>query len=253
MENIKLQIESGVGVLELNRGRANPINMEMMREIHKVVKQLAEDDSVRGLILTGSPGFFSVGLDVMELVSLDEQGLDRFWREFFRLMKALVGFQKPLICAVSGYAPAGGCVLSLCCDYVLMADGDFRIGLNEIEVGLFVPRPILDLLISRVGQDKASQLVLDSRMLTPGQAQRFGLVHELCDCAELMTRANSLINRWLKWDAESWKKTKVELKAPTLERWEQPFDDLIERIKRHWKNPGTLESLNRVVNALKKT
>jgi len=253
MNTIKLEAESGVGVLSLNRGRANPINTEMMREIHKEITRLDEDESIHGLILTGNPGFFSVGLDVMELVSLDEAGLDRFWREFFRLMKALVGFRKPLICAVSGYAPAGGCVLSLCCDYVLMADGDFRIGLNEIEVGLFVPRPILDLLIARVGQDNASQLVLDSRMLTPGQAQRFGLVHELCNGDELMDRAQNLIKRWLKWDSQAWKKTKVELKAPILESWNQPFDDLINKIKDHWKNPGTLQSLQRVVNSLKKS
>ncbi|MBT3784519.1 enoyl-CoA hydratase/isomerase family protein [bacterium] len=252
MNTLSVETQSEITTIRLSSGRANPIGLEMMRELYKEMVRLDEDESVRGVILTGNPGYFSVGLNVMELASLDDPGLDRFWREFFRLIKSLVGFTKPLICAVSGYAPAGGCVLSLCCDRVLMADGDFRIGLNEIEVGLFVPEPILQLMIARVGEDRASQLVLDSRLLTPGQAQRFGLVHELCSGSELMDKAEGILRRWIKWHPPAWTKTKVELRSRLLESLNQPPDALIGRIFEHWKSPGTQESIMKVVKSLKK-
>ena len=134
MDTIKVNIKDKIAVLSMNRGRSNAINAEMVAELHQMVRNIENDDSIAGLILTGKDGFFSAGLDLIELYNYDEEAIKNFWINFLDLVTTLVSFKKPMIAAISGHSPAGGCVLALCCDYRIMAEGKFIIGLNEVPV-----------------------------------------------------------------------------------------------------------------------
>ena len=76
--------------------------------------------------------------------------------------RALAAFPSPVVAAIAGHAPAGGCVLALCCDYRIMASGPFRIGLNETQVGLVAPEGIQHLLRRVVGLHRAERLLQDA-------------------------------------------------------------------------------------------
>src|SRR5690606_27858920 len=106
----------------------------------------AQADGVAAVIVSGLPGIFSAGLDVPHLVSLgdDRNALRAAWAAFFGAARGLAACRVPVVAAITGHAPAGGCVLSLCCDYRIMARADdgaapFTIGMNEARVGLAVP------------------------------------------------------------------------------------------------------------------
>ncbi|MFM6988179.1 MAG: enoyl-CoA hydratase/isomerase family protein, partial [Arenimonas sp.] len=81
--------------------------------------------------------------------------------------------------AIGGHNPAGGCVLALCCDYRVMAEGPFRIGLNETQVGLAVPDAIQYLMRRIVGAHRAERLVVAGAMIESAQAHSIGLVDAL--------------------------------------------------------------------------
>ncbi len=72
MNTIKVRIKDKIAVLYLDRGRSNAINSEMLSELSRTIRNIENDDSIAGLILTGKDGFFSAGLDLIELYDYDE-------------------------------------------------------------------------------------------------------------------------------------------------------------------------------------
>ena len=120
--------------LRLARPPANALNPALIRGLADAV-EAAPAAGVRALVISGRPGMFSGGLDVPEFLTLDRDGMLGALRDFFRLMRTLAASEVPIVAAITGHAPAGGAVISIFCDRRVMADGDFRIGLNEVQVG----------------------------------------------------------------------------------------------------------------------
>jgi enoyl-CoA hydratase/carnithine racemase len=85
------------------------------------------------------------------LLKLDRPATDAVWRDFYALMNALASSPIPIAVAITGLAPAGGTVLALFCDWRVAAEGDSKIGLSEVQVGLPLPPVILSALRRLVG------------------------------------------------------------------------------------------------------
>ena len=101
----------------------------------------------RALVLSGREGMFSAGLDVPVLIELEREELSRALGAFFDAIEALAASAVPVAAAITGHSPAGGAVLSLCCDWRVMAEGDFTIGLSEVRIGIPVPRILAELAV----------------------------------------------------------------------------------------------------------
>ncbi|MBK7640026.1 MAG: enoyl-CoA hydratase/isomerase family protein [Bacteroidetes bacterium] len=74
-----------------------------------------------------------------------------FGRDFSKFLITISKFPKPLVAAITGHSPAGGCIIGICCDYRVMAKGNYKIGLNEIPVGIIVPKGIMALYSRCIG------------------------------------------------------------------------------------------------------
>ena len=108
-QTIQINKNKTYTLITLNRGKSNPINMEMLQELHDCFNQLKNDNSVPGVILTGQENFFSVGVDVVEVYTYNREQSKEYWSLLFSLMVKMAKFHKPLIVAISGHSPAGGC------------------------------------------------------------------------------------------------------------------------------------------------
>ena len=126
--------------LRLNRPPANALSPELIVALRRSVES-APNDGVRALVLSGAPGRFCAGLDVPLLLTFDRPAMASLWRELYALMRALACSPIPIAAAITGHAPAGGTVLPLFCDWRVIADGDFKMGLNEVQVGASRSRP----------------------------------------------------------------------------------------------------------------
>ena len=190
----------GYEVWRLNRGRGNPINDALVTVIRQELARAKTDNTVRGLILTGnSDGIFSVGLDLKELYYFDEPQMVAFWENWQAMVIELAAFPKPMIAAINGHSPAGGCVLAVTCDYRLMAADDrYKIGLNEVAVGIAVPQYIFTLYSFWLGTRQAYQNLLVGRLLTATEAHQQNLVDELCEIGALLPRAEELMKTLIK-------------------------------------------------------
>lgn len=185
------RIEHGpIRELKLARAPVNALNPELCGALSAALAEAARD-GVQGLVLSGGPKVFSAGLDVPYLLSLgdDRAALMAAWESFFAAARALAAFPAPVVAAIAGHAPAGGCVLALCCDYRVMASGPFRIGLNETQVGLVAPEGIQHLLRRVVGLHRAERLLVAGELVEAERAHAIGLVDELTDIDEVAIRA----------------------------------------------------------------
>lgn len=176
--------------LRLSRPPVNALNPELVCALRKAVSE-APTHGARGIILSGHPGMFSAGLDVPTLLQFDRVGMGAFWQEFVGLCEALGRSSIPVVAAITGHSPAGGAVLTLFCDYRIMARGEFRIGLNEVQVGLVVPEIIQAAMRRLLGAHRAERLMVAGAMVEAEEAHRIGLVDELVETELVVGRAIS--------------------------------------------------------------
>ncbi|MFA5684211.1 MAG: enoyl-CoA hydratase/isomerase family protein [Lysobacteraceae bacterium] len=175
--------------LRLARPPANALDQALLEALDAaIVDSLA--GGAQGLVLSGAPGLFSAGLDVPSLLQLPGRAeLEAAWRSFFAVCARLCACPVPTVAAITGHSPAGGAVLSLYCDYRVMAQGPYRIGLNEVQVGLIVPETIQYALRRLLGAHRAERLLVAGAMIEAGQARDIGLVDALAPVDEVVAQA----------------------------------------------------------------
>ena len=175
---IEVTDHGAVREVRLARPPANALNPELLRHLVAAL-DAAVAGGARAIVISGRPGMFTGGLDVPELLQLDRGQMLDAWKVFFDVQARLAASPLPVVAAITGHSPAGGAVLSLYCDYRVMADGPFKIGLNEVQVGL-CPGPVIYAVLRRlVGPRHADQLVSAGALLTPPEALEVGLVDRI--------------------------------------------------------------------------
>lgn len=132
------------------------------------------------ILLTGTGDAFSAGLNLKEVMSLDETSAGPFLRLLEACMAALYLYPAPTVAAVNGHAIAGGCILALCCDHrVATSSSSAKIGINEVAVGLRFPPRTLAIARARVSRRYRDRVLLGGSLFSPRDACEIGLVDEL--------------------------------------------------------------------------
>lgn len=253
MKTLYLSINNKLAVVTLNRGRSNPINAEMVAELTAAVKEMEADDAVEGLIITGKEGFFSAGIDLMEVYHYDEQQSKDFWTNFLLMQATLVNFKKPFVAAITGHSPAGGCIIALCADYRIMANGNYRIGLNEIPVGIIVPDAVFHLYAFWLGKRKAYQYLLEGKLLKTEEALLDGLIDEACEPASVLAAAEQKIRFYMKMNPATWQQSKLNLRKELSNKMQADHSETLNKMLVKWWLPETRLSLQKVIEQLTKT
>jgi 3,2-trans-enoyl-CoA isomerase len=186
-----LTIDHGpVRELQLARPPVNALDPGLVQALRLAVAH-APDDGARALVISGRAGLFSAGLDVPALQALDRAAMRTFWRDFFDLLRTLAASPLPLCAAMAGHSPAGGMVIGLFCDRRIAAAGEYKLGLNEVQVGLPVPPVILAAHRLLIGPRESARLAVPGTMVGPDEALRIGLVDEVVAVEEVTPRARA--------------------------------------------------------------
>ncbi|GAA4783238.1 enoyl-CoA hydratase/isomerase family protein [Olivibacter ginsenosidimutans] len=250
MEYLKLDISEHVAYVKMQRGKANTLNLEMVCELKEILVRLQQNETIGGMVLYGQEGFFSAGLDLVTLYDYDEHQIRTFWESFLDLLKTFVSFPKPTIAAISGHSPAGGCVLTLCCDYRIMAKGDFIIGMNEVPVGIIVPHNIFVLYSFWLGKAKAYRFLLAGELLDPERALHEGLVDELAPMNQLHHLADKQMKKYLNFNWTTWQRSKQYMRKDLIATFHQDVDEIINDVLQQWWNPSTRAILKTIITNL---
>ncbi len=243
MSLVETVVHGHVSELRLARPPVNALNPELCHDLLQALDK-ALVNGARGIVLAGGPKVFSAGLDVPFLLSLgnDHAALLQAWNAFFGVARALVACPVPVVAAIAGHAPAGGCVLALCCDYRVMADGPYRIGLNETQVGLVAPEGIQALLSRVVGPHRSERLLVAGALVESGEALRIGLVDELTGIDGVGTRARLWLDELLLLPREPMLETRRIARRDVIATLQPERIDL-PRFIEAWTHPDTQAGL----------
>ena len=243
MSLIETVVHGHVTELHLARAPVNALNPELCNGLTQALAS-AVANGARGIVLSGGPKVFSAGLDVPFLLSLgdDQAALLQAWTAFFDAARALLNCPVPVVAAMAGHAPAGGCVLALCCDYRIMAEGPYRIGLNETQVGLVAPEGIQSLMARVVGPHRAERLLVAGMMVDAAEALRIGLVDELTGIDDVATRARVWLEELLQLPHKPMLETRRIARAGAIDCLREERIDL-GRFVAAWMEPDTQAGL----------
>jgi 3,2-trans-enoyl-CoA isomerase len=250
MNTLNITVQDAVAIISLNNGNSNAINKEMLTDLKKIFKSIQTDDAIRGVILTGKHGFFSSGLDLIELYDYNEEQIKAFWEQFLDLVTTLTLFKKPLISAISGHSPAGGCVLAVCSDYRVMAEGKYIIGLNEVPVGIIVPNSIFELYAFWIGKAKAYQNLLEGKLMGADEAKSIGLIDETAPIESLMTVAQKKMKTYISYDPTTWQESKLNLRQDLIQSVSADQTATLEKMLKQWWAPSTRSILKTIIQNL---
>ena len=130
---------NGIIDIQMNRPPVNALNLEIVEGLHHAIDDHT-NNGAKALMLSGREGIYSAGLDVKKLLEMNADEITVFFKSFWGLMAKISKSPIPIAAAITGHSPAGGAVLANFCDYRVGANGSFKIGMNEVFVGLEVPR-----------------------------------------------------------------------------------------------------------------
>jgi enoyl-CoA hydratase/carnithine racemase len=206
MSAVVIESHGPVAVLRLTSGVTNAVGSAVLQDLQRLLPAVRE--SFRGLVLAGNPKFFSIGLDLPELLALDRDSMADFWHRFEDLVLALYTLPLPTAAALAGHANGGGAILSLACDYRFVAEGRKLISLNEVAIGVPVPY-LADLLLRQIAGDRAAVgIEYESKLVPPEEARAVGLVDGVCGQAEVEAAAIAKVARLASAPAHAFALTK---------------------------------------------
>lgn len=237
--------------LKLARPPVNALNPELVATLDKALLE-AIDGGARAVVLSGRKGLFSAGLDVPELLTLDESGMRAFWASFFGFLGRVASSPVPVVAALTGHSPAGGTVIALFADYRVQAEGDFRLGLNEVQVGLVVPPVIHQALVRLIGVYQAERHLVAGQMIPVEEAIGIGLVDELAPADQAVDQALAWCRYHLALPADAMKATRQLCRADIAAWFDDPTALDLDAFVEGWFAESTQATLNDLVARLKK-
>src|SRR3954468_7755791 len=155
--------EGNIRELRLARPPVKALNLELLRALGAAVGAAKNHDA---LVISGQPGVFTAGLDVRSMLEMNKDAVAQVFIELWRVQRAIATCPVPVVLALTGHSPAGGTVLAIHGDYRVAALGEFRLGLNEVQVGL-IPGAVIHGAFRRLVGGHATQLLGRGALIDP--------------------------------------------------------------------------------------
>lgn len=236
-----------VTVLRLSHGRVNALDLELNEAIAEEVGAL---DDARAIVVTGAGSSFCAGVDLKRIVDGSTDDAYAFLTSLSRAFLAVFDHPGPTVAAVNGHAIAGGLVLALACDHRLGAEGDGRLGLSELRVGVPFPTSAIEIVRHAVGVPVAADLALSARLVGMDSALELGIVERIVAADDLEAQAVALARRLASYAPATYALSKRQLQRParTAIVANTPVDDL--EVNELWAEDATTARIRAFLDSL---
>ena len=223
---VSYHLEDGIATLTLANGKVNAISPEVIAAFHAALDRAEADGAI--VIITGTPGILSGGYDLKVMKSGPQAAIDLV-AAGSGLARRMLAHPFPIIVACTGHAVAKGAFILLSADYRVGVDGPFRIGLNEVQIGMTMHHVGIELARDRLRKSYFNRSVINAEMFEPQEALKAGFLDAVVDADELMTAALAMAEQMKKLNMTAHANTKVKARKAFL----ATLDAAIEEDKRH--------------------
>jgi len=231
----------GIRNLKLAHGKVSAMDLELGEALIAEFKA-ASDPSVKAVIVTGTGASFSAGVDLFRLIKDGPEYARRFVPVLDEFLLATLTFPKPVVAAINGHAIAGGCILAAACDHRIMTEGNGRIGIPELAVGVPFPALPLQIMAARLADGPLRDLVFSGRTVQIDEAKTMGLIDEKCPSGMLLDRSTEVALKLASIPPGAFALTKEAFYAPILARVRQ-LADLNARVADAWLQQHTYDAI----------
>lgn len=193
LKNVILEKDGRVGTIYINRPKAlNALNSDTLKELDYVIDEIAKDDEIFAVILTGAgEKSFVAGADITEMKDLNVSQGRSFGILGNKVFRKLENLEKPVIAAVNGFALGGGCELAMACD-IRIASTKAKFGQPEVGLGITPGFGGTQRLARIVGTGMAKEMIFTAKIIKADEALRIGLVNSVYEPETLMEEAKKL-------------------------------------------------------------
>jgi len=195
-ENILYEKKGPIAYVTLNRPKVlNALNQAVFAELKVAFEDARDDAGVRSAILTGSGDkAFAAGADIAEMSSYTASQAEEATRRAQAVTELIENLGKPVVAAVNGFALGGGCELAMACTIRVAAEAA-KFGQPEVKIGIMPGAGGTQRLPRLIGKGRALQLILSGEIINAQEAYRTGLVNEVLPIANLIPRAEAILNQ----------------------------------------------------------
>lgn len=195
-ELLIVQVEDGIGTITLNRPDVlNALNNQVFTELAQATEEMAQNEAVRVVIITGGDKVFAAGADIGQLAKTNTVEAAQTNKPSSRAFKLIENIPKPVIAAVAGYALGGGCELALTADVRIAAD-TAQFGLPEIKLGIIPGAGGTQRLPRLIGAARAKELIFSGDFISAEEAWRIGIVNKVVPTDQLFDSARKMAKRF---------------------------------------------------------
>lgn len=216
-EFVTYQSEENYAIITINNGKANAISHEVIVGLNASLDKASDENKV--VVLTGKKGFFSAGFDLKVMAKSPESAKELVTKGS-KLSLRMLSFPQPIIIACSGHAIAKGAFLLLSADYRIGVEGDYKIGLNEVMIGMTMHNAGIAIAKARLSEVYVNRSVNNAEIYSSKQAIEAGFLDLIVPENHLMSTAIKVAEMSAKLNKKAHAETKLKVRKQHLEALE---------------------------------
>jgi enoyl-CoA hydratase len=212
---VRYELRESVGIVWIDDGKVNALTHDRVTACLQGLDRAEKE--AQALLIVGRPGCFSAGFDLPVLRRGGDAASELFLAGA-ELAVRLYAFPCPVVIACTGHAVAMGAILCLSADTRIGADGDYKIGLNEVAIGLALPDLGVELARERLSKRHLSRAVLQAQLYTPREAVDVGFLDRVTSPETLIDESIEEAGRLASLDSAAFRNTKLRLRGDAIAR-----------------------------------
>jgi enoyl-CoA hydratase len=213
-EPASYELDKRIATITMDDGKVNALSIEMLEAVLAAFDRAEKDEAV--VVLTGREGYFSAGFDLKVFSDRPEQIVEMLTLGA-RLSERILSFPTPVLVACSGHAIAAGTFPALAADLRIGVEGPYKLGLNEVKIGLTVPLYVVELARQRLTPAHFNRALVTAAMYGPEEAVEAGLLDRVVPAGELREASITAAEELAGLNMEAHAATKARVRQSALD------------------------------------
>lgn len=227
---VSYSLDNKVATIAIDDGKANALSTDIIAQLNAAFDKAEDDDAI--VVLTGRNGVFSGGFNLKEMQKGPAEAIF-LTSKGSKLARRILAFPKPVIVLASGHSIAMGAFLLLACDYRMICEGDFKVGLNETLIGMTMHNFGIELARYRLANNYFNRCVINAEIFDPKGAVDAGFIDRIVPLEQMPMAAAMAGKMFGQLDMTAFRNTKLRSRKEAFAILDKAIEDDLDPSKVH--------------------